>query len=131
MAMFRIGEAAVLLGVSADTVRRWADQNRLRTTRTEGGQRLVDGIDLAKIAAERSQPHEFEELLGRSARNRFVGIITAVKKGDVVSQVEIQAGPHRVVSLLTSEAVDDLGLEPGKLALAIVKSTNVVIEVPR
>ena len=129
--MFRIGEAAVLLGVSADTVRRWADQNRLRTIRTEGGQRLVDGIDLAKIAAERAQPHEFEELLGRSARNRFVGIVTAVKKGEIVAQVEIQAGPHRVVSLLTSEAVDDLGLEPGKLALAVVKSTNVVIEVPR
>ncbi|MDG2262122.1 MAG: helix-turn-helix transcriptional regulator [Actinomycetota bacterium] len=131
MAMFKIGEAATLLGVSPDTVRRWADQRKLSTTRTEGGQRLVDGVDLAAIAAESSPTHEFEELLGRSARNRFVGIVTDVKIGDVAAQVEIQAGPHRVVSLLTSEAVEDLGLEPGLLALAVVKSTNVVIEVPR
>jgi molybdopterin-binding protein len=131
MAMFKIGEAASLLGVSTDTVRRWADQGRLSTIRTEGGQRLVDGVDLASIAADTSPRHEFEDLLGRSARNRFVGIVTNVKKGDVAAQVEIQAGPHRVVSLLTSEAVDDLGLEPGMLALAVVKSTNVVIEVPR
>ncbi len=129
--MFRIGEAATLLGVSSDTVRRWADQGRLTTTRTEGGQRLVEGVDLAKIAAEDSPRHDFEEILGRSARNRFVGIVTAVKVGDVAAQVEIQAGRHRVVSLLTAEAVEDLGLEPGMLAMAVVKSTNVVIEVPR
>jgi molybdopterin-binding protein len=118
-----MGEVAELVGVSVDTVRRWADAGRFPTTRT-GGQRVVEGAALARFLRERGQ-HE----RGRaSARNRFPGIITAVEVDGVVAKVEIQSGPHRVVSLLTSEAVEDLGLEPGVRATAIVKSTDVIVE---
>ena len=126
----RIGQAAELLGVSADTVRRWADDGRLPTARTEGGQRLVDGAALAKFAAEQEPAPEPGAIVRESARNRFIGIVTRVVKDKVAAQVEIQAGPHRVVSLMTREAADELGLEPGTLAVASVKATNVVIEVP-
>ena len=98
--------------------------------RTEGGHRLIDGADLARVAKEGRHHHELEEMIGQSARNRFVGIVTEVKKDAVAAQVEIQAGPHRVVSLLTAEAVEELGLEPGVLAMAVVKSTSVMIETP-
>ena len=130
MRQFRIGQAAELLGVSADTVRRLADAGELKTTRTAGGHRVIDGSDLARHAADASRHHEFEDVVGRSARNRFVGIITDVQKDGVAATVEIQAGPHRVMSMLTAEAVDDLGLEPGMLAMAVVKATNVIIEAP-
>ncbi|MFT5531543.1 MAG: molybdopterin-binding protein [Candidatus Poriferisodalaceae bacterium] len=130
MRQFRIGQAAALLGVSPDTVRRWADAGDLATVRTEGGHRLVDGADLARVAKEGRNHHELEGMIGQSARNRFVGIVTEVKKDAVAAQVEIQAGPHRVVSLLTAEAVEELGLEPGVLAMAVVKSTSVMIEIP-
>jgi molybdopterin-binding protein len=126
----RIGQAAELLGVSADTVRRWADDGRLPTRRTTGGQRLVDGAALAELAVEQSNAPEPGAIVGQSARNRFTGIVTRVVKDKVAAQVEIQAGQHRVVSLMTSEAVDELGLAPGALAVAAVKATNVVIEVP-
>lgn len=130
MSEFRIGEAAELLGVSADTVRRWADAGELTTRRTAGRQRVIDGAALAAFAAERPAAPEPGTITGRSARNRFTGIVTRVVKDTVAAQVEIQAGPHRVVSLLTREAVDELGLEPGMLAVAAVKATSVVIEVP-
>ena len=130
MSEFRIGQAAELLGVSPDTVRRWADDRRLPTRRTEGGHRIVEGAALARFAVEHSEAPHPGVIVGQSARNRFAGIVTRVVKDKVAAQVEIQAGPHRIVSLMTSEAADELGLEPGMLAVAAVKATNVVIEVP-
>jgi molybdopterin-binding protein len=130
MSELRIGQAAELLGVSADTVRRWADEGRLPTRRTTGGQRLVDGAALAGLAVEQASTPEPGAIMSESARNRFTGIVTRVVKDKVAAQVEIQAGPHRVVSLMTREAADELELEPGALAVAAVKATNVVIEVP-
>jgi molybdopterin-binding protein len=130
MSELRIGQAAELLGVSADTVRRWADDGRLPTRRTTGGQRLVDGAALAGLAVEQASTPEPGAIVSESARNRFTGIVTRVVKDKVAAQVEIQAGPHRVVSLMTREAADELELEPGALAVAAVKATNVVIEVP-
>jgi molybdopterin-binding protein len=130
MSEFRMGQAAELLGVSPDTVRRWADDGRLPTRRTEGGHRVVDGAALARFAAEHSEPTESSTIVGQSARNRFGGIVTRVVKDKVAAQVEIQAGPHRIVSLMTREAADELALEPGVLAVAAVKATNVVVEVP-
>jgi molybdopterin-binding protein len=124
---FRISEAADLLGVSADTVRRWADTGRLPARRDENGHRVVDGADLAEYT--RRSGHEDGQF--SSARNRFRGLVTAVTKDAVVAQVEIQAGPHRVVSLMSREAVDELGLVVGCVAWAIVKSTNVIVELPR
>ncbi|MFB4421357.1 molybdopterin-binding protein [Streptomyces sp. QL37] len=129
MQTYTIGQAARLLGVSPDTARRWADAGRVATHRDEGGRRLIDGRDLAAFSIEVGQasPGE-EEVPYTSARNAFPGIVTAVKLGDVAAQVEIQAGPHRLVSLLTREAVEELGLEVGTQATARVKSTSVHID---
>ena len=129
MPTYRIGQAAELLGVSVDTVRRWADAGRLGARRTEGGQRVVDGAALAEFMAGLRQP-ELDEVMPQSARNRFAGIVTRVVKDEIVAMVELQAGPHRVVSLMTREAADELGLAPGVLAVAAVKATNVVVELP-
>jgi molybdopterin-binding protein len=129
-AAYRAGQVAELLGVSVDTVRRWADSGRLTMHRTEGGQRLIDGADLARFLSEQPAPTGGEVVVGRSARNRFPGIVTNVVRDTVAAKVELQSGPHRIVSLMTAEAVDELGLVPGALAVAAVKSTNVVIEVP-
>lgn len=130
MATYRIREAAELLGVSDDTVRRWADGGRLTIT-TEGGRKVVDGGELAvlaqDVAAERPEPGP---VVSASARNRFVGLVTRVVRDTVMAQVELQCGPHRVVSLMSREAADELALEPGVLAVASVKSTNVVVELP-
>ncbi|HVV29643.1 MAG TPA: TOBE domain-containing protein [Mycobacteriales bacterium] len=131
MPLFRIREAAQLLGVSDDTVRRWADQGRVPTT--SDGPRAIDGADLARFAqqlaadSERPPPPPVHS---ESARNRFVGLVVNVVRDKVMAQVEIQAGPHRIVSLMSREAADDLALEPGVLAIASVKSTNVVVEIP-
>lgn len=119
-----------MLGVSADTVRRMVDDGRLRAVRSAGGQRMVEGASLAAVAKPRKAQRE-EAVVGQSARNRFPGIVTRVIKDRVAAQVEIQAGPHRLVSLLTREAVDELGLGPGMSAVAVVKATNVVVELPR
>jgi molybdopterin-binding protein len=130
MPRYRIGRAAELLGVSADTLRRWADAGRLATERTEGGHRTVDGADLARFATELADIPEPDVVAARSARNRFTGLVTRVVKDTVMAQVEMQAGPFRVVSLMSREAADELGLAPGMLAVAAVKATNVVIELP-
>lgn len=126
MAQIRISDAARFLGVSDDTVRRWIDQGLL--TRSEGTPATVDGLQLARLARDNAVLPADPADVGRSARNRFVGIVTSVISDTVMSQVELQCGPHRVVSLISTEAVRDLGLEPGVVATAIVKATNVVIE---
>ncbi|GAB2577988.1 helix-turn-helix transcriptional regulator [Streptomyces capparidis] len=130
MRSYTIGRAARLLGVSPDTARRWADAGRIPTHRDEAGRRLIDGRDLAAFSVElaESAGGGEDETPYTSARNAFPGIVTAVKLGDVAAQVEIQAGPHRLVSLLTREAVEELGLEVGMEATARVKSTNVHID---
>ena len=133
MATFRIRQAAELLGVSDDTVRRWADGERLATTLDESGRRVIEGVVLAKFAEElASQPprEANQRIVGQSARNRFTGLVTKVTRDTVMAQVEIQAGPFRVVSLMSREAADDLELQPGVLAVAVIKSTNVVVEIP-
>ena len=132
MPSFRISDAAHLLGVSDDTVRRWIDSGRLHA-QTGQGPREIDGAELARfatVAAEQAQHLPPGPIVAESARNRFTGLVTRVTKDTVMAQVEIQAGPFRVVSLMSSEAATDLGLEPGVLAVASVKSTNVVVEVP-
>ena len=126
---YRPGQVAELLGVSVDTVRRWADSGVVKTTRSSGGQRLIDAADLARFIGEQGGAYEPGAIVGQSARNRFPGIVTRVVKDKVAAQVEIQAGPHRIVSLMTREAADELGLAPGVLAVAAVKATSVVIEI--
>ncbi|MYU26146.1 helix-turn-helix transcriptional regulator [Streptomyces sp. SID8352] len=129
MQSYTIGQAARLLGVSPDTARRWADAGRVATHRDEGGKRLIDGKDLAAFSVELARSDGAEEdVPTTSVRNAFPGIVTAIKLGDVAAQVEIQAGPHRLVSLLTREAVEELALEVGMEATARVKSTNVHID---
>lgn len=126
---YPIGRAARLLGVSPDTVRRWADAGRLPTHRDAAGKRRIAGTDLAAFAvALAAEPDGDAEAPHTSVRNAFPGIITAVTLGDVAAQVELQAGPHRLVSLLTREAVEELGLTVGMEAVARVKSTNVHID---
>lgn len=125
-----MGRAAELLGVSVDTVRRWADEGRLATRRTSGGHRVVDGADLARLATESAEFREPEAITAQSARNRFTGIVTVVAKDKVMAQVEMQAGPYRIVSLMSREAADELQLAPGVMAVAAVKATNVVVELP-
>ncbi|WP_117212927.1 TOBE domain-containing protein [Allorhizocola rhizosphaerae] len=127
MAAFRIGEAAQLLGVSADTVRRWVDGGRLPAARDEHGHRVITGTDLAAFARSLA---ESPSLAGSSARNRLRGIVTAIVKDRVMAQVDIQAGPYRVVSLMSREAVDEMDLRVGSLAVAVIKSTAVVVEKP-
>ena len=127
VAVFRIGEAAELLGVSPDTVRRWIDAGRLAAVRDEHGHRAIEGVDLAEFArAQAGEPEERADT--SSARNRLRGIVTAVVKDTVMAQVDIQAGPFRVVSLMSREAVDELDLQVGSVAIAVIKSTTVVVE---
>jgi molybdopterin-binding protein len=129
MPRFRLGQAAKTLGVSVDTVRRMVDDGRLVAVRTKGGQRLIEGESLA-VLVKPKQRTKNDAAARQSARNRFPGIITKVVKDRVAAQVEIQAGPHRLVSLITRDAVDDLDLKPGMRAIAVVKATNVQVELP-
>ncbi|MGY1916679.1 TOBE domain-containing protein [Blastococcus sp. SYSU DS0973] len=128
-ASYRISEAAALLGVSDDTVRRWIDSERLTASRQGGGPAVVDGAELARVA---TGLHEAPEpgTTPSSARNRLTGIVTRVVRDTVMAQVELQAGPFRLVSLMSREAADELGLEPGVRAVATVKATQVSVDVP-
>lgn len=130
MPQFRLSEAARLLGVSDDTVRRWVDAGLIPAGADASGRKVVDGADLAAFAKKQAADTADPTGVGRSARNQFVGLVTEVTKDRVMAQVEMQCGPHRVVSLMSTEAVEELGLEPGVLAVAVVKSTHVVIETP-
>lgn len=128
---YRIAEAAELLGVSDDTLRRWIEAGRLASTQ-EDGRSVVPGADLAALAQSLAEhpDREATRAAAVSARNRFAGIVTKVTRDTVMAQVEMVCGPYRVVSLMSSEAADELGLEPGVRAIASVKSTNVVVERP-
>jgi molybdopterin-binding protein len=133
MPTFRIREAASLLGVSTDTLRRWADGGRIETTTDAAGRLAVDGAKLARLAQELAESADHpggKGVMAHSVRNRFSGLVSRVVRDTVMAQVEIQAGPHRFVSLLSREAADELGLEPGMLAVAAVKATNVSVEIP-
>jgi molybdopterin-binding protein len=126
---YRISQAATLLGVSDDTVRRWIESGRLRAS-GGGGVATIDGADLAAHAQEMARAPELGTRTRESARNRFTGLVTKVIQDTVMAQVDLQCGPFRVVSLMSAEAAADLQLEPGVLAVASVKSTHVVVEVP-
>jgi molybdopterin-binding protein len=130
MATYRTAQAAELLGVSADTIRRWAESGRLASTVGDDGRRSFDGEDLAELAIATSPSATPKSPRAQSTRNRFVGIVTKVVKDKVVAQVEIQAGPHRFVSLITREAADELELAPGVVVDAVIKATSVSVEIP-
>jgi molybdopterin-binding protein len=126
----RIGQAAELLGVSVETLRRWEAGGRLRTRRSAGGQRVVAAAEIARLRAQRGSREAARPAARQSARNRFAGIVTRIERDRVAAVVEVLAGPHRLVSLLTAEAIDDLGLAVGDEAICVVKATNVIVEVP-
>ena len=131
---YRVSQAADLLGVSDDTLRRWIDAGTISTGNDDAGRAVVAGDDLAVVArnlAEKAPHAEDTSGVGRSARNRFIGLVTAITADTVMAQVELQCGPHRVVSLMSSEAVRELDLQVGSLAVAIVKATTVIVETPR
>jgi molybdopterin-binding protein len=130
MPQIRIRNAADYLGVSDDTVRRWIENGTLASSKDAAGRSVVEGLDLARLARQNAILPVDPSEVGRSARNRFVGIVTEVVSDSVMAQVELQCGPHRVVSLMSAEAVRELGLEPGSPAIAIVKATMVVVETP-
>jgi molybdopterin-binding protein len=125
---YRIGAAASVLGVRVETLRRWERDGKLRTTRTSGGQREVPASEIARLLSERRERQG--PMAATSARNHFSGVITAIERDKLVATVEILAGPHRVLALITRESADELGLEPGMQAVATVKATNVFVEVP-
>ena len=127
---YRISQAAELLGVSDDTVRRWADDGRVEMAALPNGRQGVDGASLARLLVELGHASGPGGPMVSSARNHFTGLVTAVIRDTVMAQVELQAGPFRIVSLISREAADELGLEPGVLATASVKATNVTVEAP-
>jgi molybdopterin-binding protein len=128
-ARIRVGQAAEMLGVTVETVRRWESQGRLRVERSSGGQRLVPIAEVTRLLAERRRGGLERPIVAGSARNRFSGVVTRVERDGVAAVVEILAGPHRIVSLMTAEAVIELDLRVGDEAIGVVKATNVVIEV--
>jgi molybdopterin-binding protein len=129
-ASLRVGQAAEMLGVSVETLRRWEAEGRLHMERSGGGQRIIAVADVTRLLQERRRAGGDRPIVAQSARNRFAGIITRIEKDRVAAVVEMQAGPHRLVSLMTAEAVDDLGLEIGQEAVCVVKATNVIVEIP-
>jgi len=126
----RIGEAAAQLGVSADTLRRWAEAGRIEVELTRGGQRTVSQAAVTRLAAERRREGADRPIVAQSARNRFAGVVTRVERDGVAAVVEVQAGPHRLVSLITREASEELALAPGDEVVCTVKATDVMVEVP-
>ncbi len=131
MTKLRIREAAAFLGVSDDTVRRWIDAGSLPFELDESRRKVIDGRALAEFAKTIAHSMPDPSEVTRSARNRFVGLVTNVTSDTVMSQVELQCGPFRVVSLMSTEAVRELGLEPGSIAVAVVKATTVIVETPQ
>lgn len=130
MTQYRISEAARLLGVSDDTVRRWIAADDVTVTQDSAGRQVIAGTELARRAQQNAAAADDPSGIGSSARNRMVGLVTEVKSDPVMSQVELQCGPHRIVSLMSTEAVRELGLEVGSLAVAVVKATMVIVETP-
>jgi molybdopterin-binding protein len=129
-AAVRVGLAAEMLGVSVDTLRRWEADGRLDTQRSAGGQRLVPLTEVTRLLDERRRSGTQRAIVAQSARNRFTGVVSRVERDGVAAVVEVIAGPHRLVSLMTAEAVDDLDLKVGDEAVCVVKATNVIVEVP-
>ena len=119
-----------MLGVSIETLRRWETEGRLRMERSEGGQRLIEIAEVARLLEERRRGSADRPIVAQSARNRFPGIVTRIEKDRVAAVVEVIAGPHRLVSLMTAEAVDELDLKVGDEAVCVVKATNVIVEIP-
>lgn len=126
----RIGRAAEMLGVTVDTIRRWADEGKIESVRSPGGQRLIPIQDVTRLIGERRRGATDRPIVAQSARNRFAGVVTRIEKDRIAAVVEILAGPHRLVSLMTAEAVDELGLRIGDEAIAVIKATNVIVEIP-
>jgi len=127
----RPGQAADMLGVTIDTLRRWEAEGRLTVRRSPGGQRLVPVGEVTRLLAERRRANADRPIVAQSARNRFEGVVTRVEADGVAAVVEVMAGPHRLVSLMTREAVEELGLVVGDEAVCVVKATNVIVEVPQ
>jgi molybdopterin-binding protein len=127
----RIGQAAELLGVGVETLRRWEADGRLSTGRSGGGQRTVPIAEVSRLLAERRRAGPDRPIVAQSARNRFAGIVTRVERAGLVAVVEVLAGPHRVVSLMTAEALDEMNLNIGDEAVCVVKATQVIVEIPR
>jgi molybdopterin-binding protein len=125
----RVGQAAEMLGVTVDTIRRWEVEGRVHLERSSGGQRLVPMSEITRLMAERRRSATERPIVAGSARNRFPGVVTRIEKDGVAAVVEILAGPHRIVSLMTAEAVDELGIVVGDEAVGVVKATNVVVEI--
>jgi molybdopterin-binding protein len=130
MSQIRISDAALFLGVSDDTVRRWLENGVLHGEKDKSGRTVIDGLELANLARDKAVLPDDPSEIGRSARNRFVGLVTNIVMDTVMAQVELQCGPYRVVSLMSSEAVRELGLELGSVAIAVVKATTVIVETP-
>ncbi len=126
----RLGEAAEILGVSVDTIRRWSDRGMLPFSRSPGGQRLVDRQAVARLVADRRIDRKDRPIVAQSARNRFPGVVTRVVRDRAAAVVEVQSGPYRLMSLLTREAADELELQPGRDVVCVVKSTDVIVELP-
>jgi molybdopterin-binding protein len=126
----RVGQAAEMLQITVETLRRWEADGKVRTQRSPGGQRLVPIDEVTRLMAERRRAAPDRPIVAGSARNRFAGIVTRIEQDKVAAVVEVIAGPHRLVSLMTAEAVDELGLQVGDEAVCVVKATNVIVEIP-
>jgi molybdopterin-binding protein len=126
----RVGQAAEMLGISVETLRRWESEGRLRMERSEGGQRLVEIDEVSRLLDQRRKASTDRPIVAQSARNRFVGIVTRIEADRIAAVVEVIAGPHRLVSLMTAEAVVEMGLKVGDEAVCVVKATNVIVEIP-